>query len=146
MDSDLLTETEEEFRYIQSAIRFDVQKDLLPLEALDFDVSFLPSMFTNNLDIDNARKQKELKELIYIEQDLKITSNFAKYVVAVILKVGKVALLLNQIQAMKFVICRSVAILFNRHFVEMDTEYAEEVGLITKGEKQKELTQQETDQ
>lgn len=31
--------------------------DLLPLEALDFDVSFLPSMFTNNLDIDNARKQ-----------------------------------------------------------------------------------------
>ncbi|KAA6377388.1 MAG: hypothetical protein EZS28_027084 [Streblomastix strix] len=72
MDSDLLSETDEEFRFIQLAIRFDVYE---------------------------------------------------------VLRFGKVAEHLNRISAMKFVICRSVAIIFNRHFVEIDTEFAEEIGL-----------------
>ncbi|KAA6404242.1 MAG: hypothetical protein EZS28_000229 [Streblomastix strix] len=266
MDADLLNETIEELRFIQSSIRYDISQgmdslmntltdigtmqisqsqailivitiifnliiililvivtipwamhfkqisdythtllSLVPLEALDNDVSFLPSMNTNNQEIDDLRKkilhftndliesinqphnfgnqvgdaindliqicvhtfeseekqinmlknnkskfdkhiidhklilhrllflQEQLKELILDESQLERTSNVFKRTMAYVMNIGGSAKLLNKIEAMKFIISRTVANVFNNHFIEMDPEFSEEIGLIVRG-------------
>ncbi|KAA6372122.1 MAG: hypothetical protein EZS28_032350, partial [Streblomastix strix] len=77
--------------------------------------------------------QKYLVELNLIEQQLKNKTNFISRILADVMRIGKVSELQNQILAIKFIVCRTVAQLFDRHFIELDTEFAEEVGLIIRG-------------
>ncbi|KAA6359826.1 MAG: hypothetical protein EZS28_044647, partial [Streblomastix strix] len=77
--------------------------------------------------------QKYLVEQNLIEQQLKNKSNFISRILADVMRIGEVSELQNQILAIKFLVCRTVTQLFDRHFIELDTEFAEEVGLIIRG-------------
>ncbi|KAA6374536.1 MAG: hypothetical protein EZS28_029937 [Streblomastix strix] len=52
---------------------------------------------------------------------------------AQVMNIGGSAKLLNKIEAMKFIISRTVANVFNNHFIEMDPEFSEEIWLIVRG-------------
>ncbi|KAA6403435.1 MAG: hypothetical protein EZS28_001027 [Streblomastix strix] len=77
--------------------------------------------------------QEQLKELILDESQLERTSNVFKRTMAYVMNIGGSAKLLNKIEAMKFIISRTVANVFNNHFIEMDPEFSEEIGLIVRG-------------
>ncbi|KAA6404249.1 MAG: hypothetical protein EZS28_000236 [Streblomastix strix] len=76
---------------------------------------------------------EQLKELILDESQLERTSNVFKRTMAYVMNIGGSAKLLNKIEAMKFIISRTVANVFNNHFIEMDPEFSEEIGLIVRG-------------